>query len=152
MAHPQYSSFLPKSFVYLPMISAIPGNEETHSPASPYQGDSGPTNTDSQGGYEHPRICEKIGPKNIPSAPQQFQLPVLCLVLITLLNDGCIISIAYDNVAPSRRPTQWNLGELIGIAVTIGSVACVAILSMLILGLHALSESEFERGDERIRT
>ena len=30
-----------------------------------------------------------------------FRLPVLCLVLIMLLNDGCILTIAYDKV--------WNI-------------------------------------------
>ena len=73
------------------------------------------------------------------SSGQTFTIPVLCLVLITLLNDGCILSIAYDKVLPSARPTEWKLGELIGIAIVVGSIACVAILSLLILGLHALN-------------
>jgi len=41
-----------------------------------------------------------------------FTIPVLCLVLITLLNDGCILTIAYDFVAPSRTPTKWKLSEV----------------------------------------
>ena len=31
------------------------------------------------------------------------------LMLITLLNDGTLISIGYDNVTPSQRPERWNL-------------------------------------------
>ncbi len=38
-----------------------------------------------------------------------FQLPVLMLMLITLLNDGTLISVAYDRVTPSERPEKWNL-------------------------------------------
>lgn len=30
-------------------------------------------------------------------------------MLITLLNDGTLISIGYDNVKSSPRPTKWNL-------------------------------------------
>ena len=31
------------------------------------------------------------------------------LMLITLLNDGTLISIGYDNVVPNPRPDRWNL-------------------------------------------
>jgi H+-transporting ATPase len=34
--------------------------------------------------------------------PSYFKLPVLMLMLITLLNDGTLISIGYDNVLPSK--------------------------------------------------
>ena len=43
--------------------------------------------------------------------PEFFQLPVLMLMLITLLNDGTLISIGYDNVKSSPRPgTRTALG------------------------------------------
>lgn len=41
--------------------------------------------------------------------PSFFQLPVLMLMLITLLNDGTLISIGYDRVTPNPRPDKWNL-------------------------------------------
>lgn len=41
--------------------------------------------------------------------PKFFQLPVLMLMLITLLNDGTLITIGYDYVIPSNRPEKWNL-------------------------------------------
>jgi hypothetical protein len=41
--------------------------------------------------------------------PKFFQLPVLMLMLITLLNDGTLITIGYDYVIPSSRPEKWNL-------------------------------------------
>lgn len=40
----------------------------------------------------------------IEGFPNFFQLPVLMLMLITLLNDGTLISIGYDNVIASPRP------------------------------------------------
>lgn len=36
-----------------------------------------------------------------------FKLPVVALVVITILNDGCIISIAYDVVEPPTEPENW---------------------------------------------
>eukprot|EP00899_Mesostigma_viride_P020054 jgi/Mesvir1/2804/Mv13910-RA.2 len=40
--------------------------------------------------------------------PEYFELPVIALVIITLLNDGGCISIAYDNVIPSEFPEKWQ--------------------------------------------
>jgi H+-transporting ATPase len=39
--------------------------------------------------------------------PNFFRMPVLMLMLITLLNDGTLISVGYDRVSPSNRPEQW---------------------------------------------
>ena len=41
--------------------------------------------------------------------PEFFHMPVLMLMLITLLNDGTLISIGYDNVRPRATPEVWNL-------------------------------------------
>jgi H+-transporting ATPase len=38
-----------------------------------------------------------------------FKMPVLMLILITVLNDGTLISVAYDHVVPSHQPEKWNL-------------------------------------------
>ena len=40
--------------------------------------------------------------------PSYFKLPVIALVLITILNDGTIITIAYDNVVPGSEPEKWQ--------------------------------------------
>jgi len=62
--------------------------------------------------------------------PSYFKLPVLMLMLITLLNDGTLISIGYDNVNPSKYPNTWNLPVLF----TISSVlALVSLFSSLII-------------------
>lgn len=39
--------------------------------------------------------------------PEFFSLPVIMLMLITILNDGTLISIGYDNVRPSHMPEKW---------------------------------------------
>eukprot|EP01042_Synura_sphagnicola_P032054 gene32054-41258_t len=44
--------------------------------------------------------------------PKFFHMPVLMLMLITLLNDGTLIAIGYDNVIPRRTPEKWNLTVL----------------------------------------
>lgn len=48
--------------------------------------------------------------------PNFFQLPVLMLMLITLLNDGTLISVGYDNVRHSPRPGEAPRGLLVPMA------------------------------------
>ena len=74
--------------------------------------------------------------------PEYFHMPVLMLMLITLLNDGTLISIGYDTVTPSVEPDKWNLAALF----TIGSLlAFVAFISSIVL-LHVLLGSWEENG------
>ena len=56
--------------------------------------------------------------------PANFKLPVLALVVIVILNDATIISIAYDHVKPSPLPERWNLPVLFIVASWIGLIAC----------------------------
>merc|ERR1719359_1719471 len=83
-------------------------------------------------------------PYGAPKSVKTFDLPVLCLVLITLLNDGCILTIAYDKVEPSVKPCNWNLREVVIIAVMLGCIACVASMLLLVGGIYAMGgETEF---------
>ena len=65
------------------------------------------------------------------SIPTTFNLPVLALVVIVILNDATIISIAYDHVQPSALPERWNLPVLFVVAGWIGLVACGSSLLLL---------------------
>ena len=78
--------------------------------------------------------------------PPEFNLPVIALVVIVILNDATIISIAYDHVIPSPLPEKWNLPVLFIVAGWIGLVACGS--SLLLLGLALDSENP----DSWIRT
>eukprot|EP00245_Coleochaete_scutata_P008875 TRINITY_DN27_c0_g1_i1.p1 TRINITY_DN27_c0_g1~~TRINITY_DN27_c0_g1_i1.p1 ORF type:complete len:978 (-),score=232.32 TRINITY_DN27_c0_g1_i1:433-3366(-) len=76
-------------------------------------------------------------------APTFFELPVLMLMLITLLNDGTLITIGYDHVIPSQRPEKWNLRVLF----TVSSVlAVVAFASSLLLLWGALDSGNRKNG------
>ncbi|TYZ60041.1 hypothetical protein PybrP1_011510 [[Pythium] brassicae (nom. inval.)] len=70
-----------------------------------------------------------------------FKLPVIALVLITILNDGTIISIAYDNVVPSKRPEAWNLPRIYWVATTLGVVAVASSLLLLFWGLDSWNDA-----------
>lgn len=66
-----------------------------------------------------------------------FHLPVLMFMLITLLNDGTLMSIGYDNVVPHVRPMKWNLPALFLVAAVLAAVACVSSLLLLWMELDA---------------
>jgi len=65
-----------------------------------------------------------------------FTIPVVALVSITILNDGTIISVAYDNVQAGARPEKWNMSSLYWVSMAIGSIALVSSLALLSIVLH----------------
>lgn len=75
--------------------------------------------------------------------PSYFHMPVLMLMLITLLNDGTLIAIGYDNVVPSRTPEKWNLRVLFLMGTVLGGVACISSLLLLYFLLDSGSSSGF---------
>jgi H+-transporting ATPase len=80
-----------------------------------------------------------------PSHPEEaefFHLPVLMFMLITLLNDGTLMAIGYDNVVPQPRPQRWNLRALFFIAAVLAGVACVSSLWLLWMMLDSIRDYE----------
>lgn len=63
--------------------------------------------------------------------PEFFHMPVLMLMLITLLNDGTLITIAYDYADASPSPTRWNLPVLFVASSVLGGVSCISSLILL---------------------
>lgn len=69
--------------------------------------------------------------------PAFFHLPVIMLMLITLLNDGTLIAIGYDNVTPQQTPEMWNLRVLFFLGVVLGGIACLSSLILLYILLQS---------------
>jgi len=67
---------------------------------------------------------------------QYFAIPVIALVSITILNDGTIVSVAYDNVNASSAPEKWNLPSLYIISTAIGATCLVSSIILLQWALH----------------
>lgn len=81
--------------------------------------------------------CHGVG--GCDDLPNTFSLPVVALVIITVLNDGTIISIAYDRVTVSKKPDQWDLFLIYVNACTLGGIAFVSSLILLLLGLDNMA-------------
>jgi H+-transporting ATPase len=52
-----------------------------------------------------------------------------------LLNDGAILSIAYDNVDYSNEPEAWNMHLVLGISTVLGVIGTVAIFGLFYLSM-----------------
>jgi H+-transporting ATPase len=63
--------------------------------------------------------------------PEFFHMPVLMLILITLLNDGTLIAIGYDNVIPRQDPEKWNMQGLFYVATVLAVISCFSSLLLL---------------------
>jgi H+-transporting ATPase len=63
-----------------------------------------------------------------------YPLTAVMIVMLALLNDGAILSIAYDNVIYKDEPETWNMRVVLGIATVLGLVGPVAAFGLFFLG------------------
>ena len=56
------------------------------------------------------------------------------IVMLALLNDGAILSIAYDNVHYKDQPEAWNMRMVLGIATVLGVIGPIASFGLFFLG------------------
>ena len=63
-----------------------------------------------------------------------YPLTAVMIVMLALLNDGAILSIAYDNVHYKDQPEAWNMRLVLGIATVLGLVGPIAAFGLFFLG------------------
>ena len=63
-----------------------------------------------------------------------FPLTAVMIVMLALLNDGAILSIAYDNVQYRDQPEAWNMRVVLGIATVLGVIGPIAAFGLFYLG------------------
>ena len=61
-------------------------------------------------------------------------LTAVMIVILALLNDGAILSIAYDNVRYSDQPEAWNMRLVLGIATVLGVAGVGSAFILFYLG------------------
>jgi H+-transporting ATPase len=65
------------------------------------------------------------------------------IVLLALLNDAPIMTIAYDNVIYSNEPEKWDLRIILGIATMLGIVGVISSFFILYIGLNVFNLSPY---------
>jgi H+-transporting ATPase len=63
-----------------------------------------------------------------------YPVTAVMIVMLALLNDGAILSIAYDNVHYSNKPETWNMRLVLGIATVVSVVGVMDSFGMFYLG------------------
>jgi H+-transporting ATPase len=63
-----------------------------------------------------------------------YPLTAVMIVMLALLNDGAILSIAYDNVHYKDQPESWNMRMVLGISSVLGVIGVVAAFGLFYLG------------------
>jgi len=67
-----------------------------------------------------------------------YPVTAVMIVMIALLNDGAILSIAYDNVLYRNKPEAWNMRLVLAISTVLGIIGVVSAF-----GLFYLAERVF---------
>ena len=63
-----------------------------------------------------------------------YPVTAVMIVMLALLNDGAILSIAYDNVHYEDKPEAWNMRMVLGISTVLGVIGVVAAFGLFYLG------------------
>jgi H+-transporting ATPase len=76
-----------------------------------------------------------------------YPLTAVMIVMLALLNDGAILSIAYDNVHYRDQPEAWNMRLVLGVSTVLGIFGVAAAF-----GLFYLAERVFHLDRAHIQT
>ncbi len=76
-----------------------------------------------------------------------YPLTAVMIVMLALLNDGAILSIAYDNVKYKNQPEAWDMRMVLSIATVLGVIGPIAAF-----GLFYLGDRIFHLGRPQVQT
>jgi H+-transporting ATPase len=65
-----------------------------------------------------------------------YPVTAVMIVLLAVLNDGAILSIAYDRTRYSNEPEAWNMRMVLGAATVLGIAGVLASFGLFYLGEH----------------
>lgn len=63
-----------------------------------------------------------------------YPVTAVMIVMLALLNDGAILSIAYDNVHYKDKPEAWNMRMVLGVSTALGVIGVIAAFGLFYLG------------------
>jgi H+-transporting ATPase len=72
---------------------------------------------------------------------QFYPVTPLMIVLLAILNDLPIITIAYDKVRFSSKPERWNMWTVLGIATFLGIIGVFSTFGIFYIGLNVFNLS-----------
>jgi H+-transporting ATPase len=76
-----------------------------------------------------------------------YPVTAVMIVMLALLNDGAILSIAYDKVRYHNQPEAWNMRLVLGVSTVLGVVGVATAF-----GLFYLGDRVFHLGHPQLQT
>jgi H+-transporting ATPase len=88
------------------------------------------------------RIAETLGVLSLMTLAilvfNFYPVTAVMIVILALLNDGAILSIAYDNVQYSNTPETWNMRLVLQIATVVSIIGLLDAFGLFYIGEHYL--------------
>ncbi|MFL7868396.1 MAG: plasma-membrane proton-efflux P-type ATPase [Anaerolineales bacterium] len=63
-----------------------------------------------------------------------YPVTAVMIVLLALLNDGAILSIAFDRATYNNKPEKWNMPYVLGLASVLGVIGVIASFGLFYIG------------------
>jgi H+-transporting ATPase len=63
-----------------------------------------------------------------------YPVTAVMIVLLALLNDGAILSIAFDRANYDNKPEKWNMTYVLGLASVLGVIGVIASFGLFYIG------------------
>jgi len=71
-------------------------------------------------------------------------LTAVMIVVMSLLDDVPIMTIAYDNTPVSEKPIRWQMPSLLGVSLVLGLFSIVESFGLLLIGIRVLSHPHLQ--------
>lgn len=68
-------------------------------------------------------------------------LTAIMIVIMSLLDDLPIMTIAYDNTAVSQKPIRWRMPRLLGVSAVLGLASIVQSFGLLLMGMAVMKST-----------
>jgi H+-transporting ATPase len=89
-------------------------------------------------------VLAMIAFPKLPGTDVAFRpLTSIMIIVLALLDDIPIMSIAYDNTVIDKNPVRWRMGRVIAVSSVLGLFSVVQTFGLLFAGMHYLGREVF---------
>jgi H+-transporting ATPase len=77
----------------------------------------------------------------LPGTGEAFKpLTAVMIIILALLDDIPIMTIAYDNTVISPKPVRWQMGRVLAVSCVLGALAVLQTFGLLLIGMNNLND------------
>ena len=79
----------------------------------------------------------EVAGETVPFQP----LTAVMIIILALLDDIPIMTIAYDNTIIDPKPVRWQMGRVLAVSSVLGFMAVLQTFGLLFIGIHYLGDT-----------